>query len=130
MRLSQCDTQFTWTSIERHKADDVLLGKDEMTLKVGDFRHIKLVGKDFRQYSSNPIYSVGMINKVGPMMKSVISSDKHMLNQRERDALHHGPDFMQWSSLLNSSGRPCNGKKNDMWPLGLFAMQIFHETRP
>ena len=27
------------------------------------------------------------------MMKSVISSDKHVLNQRERDALHHGPDF-------------------------------------
>ena len=29
--------------------------------------------------------------KEGSMMKSVISSDKHMLNQRERDALHHGP---------------------------------------
>ena len=32
--------------------------------------------------------------KVWVMMKSVISSDKHMLNQRERDALHHGPDFI------------------------------------
>ena len=31
--------------------------------------------------------------KVWAMMKSVISSDKHMLNQRERDGLHRGPDF-------------------------------------
>ena len=35
------------------------------------------------------------------MMKSVISSDKHMLNQRERDALHHGPDFIKVDTFLS-----------------------------
>ena len=39
-----------------------------------------------------PVPSAWPIPKVGSMMKSVISSDKHVLNQRERDALHHGPD--------------------------------------
>ena len=32
-------------------------------------------------------------------MKSVISSDKHVLNQRERDALHHGPDFTVYHTV-------------------------------
>ena len=37
-------------------------------------------------------FRMGLAANQGPM-KSVISSDRHMKNQRERDALHQEPDF-------------------------------------